>query len=147
MSNSSPTRICVDSSVVVMTAIEEQGSLTARSQWQELTDAGVVFTARGLLRFEITSVCRKRQKRGDLSREDAIEALLFLLSLPIEYGSYPDVHLHALEIAGELDQTVAYDAHYLALARYLNCPFWTADKTLYSDAIAVGIDARLLGPD
>ena len=42
----------------------------------------------------------------------------------------------ALRWAERLGQTVAYDAHYLALAEVLGCDFWTADRRLAKAARA-----------
>ena len=42
----------------------------------------------------------------------------------------PELDRLALRWAGRLGQTVAYDAHYLALAETLGCDFWTADRRL-----------------
>jgi predicted nucleic acid-binding protein len=40
----------------------------------------------------------------------------------------------ALRWAARLGHTVAYDAHYLALAELLGCDFWTADRPLAAAA-------------
>jgi predicted nucleic acid-binding protein len=54
-----------------------------------------------------------------------------LLSLNISTLSLAGLHRTAWELATRLDQPTAYDAHYLALAQALDCPFWTADRRLY----------------
>ncbi len=45
----------------------------------------------------------------------------------------PTQHLHerAIDLAVELNQRLAYDCHYLALAETLDCDFWTADRPFY----------------
>ncbi len=58
------------------------------------------------------------------------EALETPLGLNISGVSPTDLHRTAC-IATRLDQPAAYDAHYLALAQALDCPFCTADHRLY----------------
>ena len=44
----------------------------------------------------------------------------------------PGLQRAAWEIARAFDRPEAYDAQYLALARQLNCEFWTSDRQLFS---------------
>ena len=50
-----------------------------------------------------------------------------------------------MEWTSRLNQTVAYDAAYLALAEFLNSEFWTADNKLFKVADKEGLTwVRLL---
>ena len=44
------------------------------------------------------------------------------------------LHNRAIDLAVELNQRLAYDSHYLALAEALDCEFWTADQPFYRAA-------------
>ena len=57
-----------------------------------------------------------------------------LMSLGIVFLGPPNIHGRALELATQLNQTAAYDSHYLALAETLNCALWTADARFYRAA-------------
>jgi predicted nucleic acid-binding protein len=87
-----------------------------------------------LLWYEVTSVLRNRAHRGRLTLDESSEALEELLNLDVSIISPPHLHRMAWELATQLDQPTAYDAHYLALAQELDCPFWTADLRLYEAA-------------
>ena len=42
------------------------------------------------------------------------------------------LHQRAWELTRHFDLPAAYDAHYLALAEMVGCPFWTADERLFN---------------
>ena len=67
------------------------------------------------------------------------------LALDIHYLDPPGLSLRAFEMAACFKQPAAYDAHYLALADHLSCPFWTADERLYNGVQADFPHARWLG--
>jgi predicted nucleic acid-binding protein len=69
---------------------------------------------------------------GVLAGEIHLAALQEATALDIDYLDPPDLSLRALELAARFQQPAAYDAHYLALAEHLGCPFWTADERLYN---------------
>ena len=57
-----------------------------------------------------------------------------LLESKLELHQPPDLHVRALQLASQLKQNAAYDAHYLALAESLSCELWTADERFYRAA-------------
>ena len=67
-----------------------------------------------------------------MDMDDTRRALEEAMSLDIRYLDPPDLPLRAFELAARLRRPAAYDAHYLALAEHLECPFWTADERLYN---------------
>ena len=49
-----------------------------------------------------------------------------------------------MELAWELHQPAAYDAHYLALAEILDCEMWTADDRFFRAASSTSGRVRRL---
>jgi len=88
---------------------------------------------------EITSSLRKAVTVGQVSEEDAIQALDHLERLDVQVIA-PDTSLlqSSLTWARKLNDLVAYDAQYLALAESLAAEFWTADNRLASAARSTG---------
>ena len=128
------SRVCVDSSLVLKLAVPEKDSERAQEKWEHWAEQGTPVVAPPLLWYEVTSVLRNRAHRGRLTLDESSEALEALLSLNVSIISPPDLHRTAWKLATQLDQPTAYDAHYLALAQELDCPFWTADHRLYEAA-------------
>ncbi len=128
------SQVCVDSNLVLKLAVPEEDSKRAQERWEHWARQGTEVVAPPLLWYEVTSVLRNRAHRGRLTLDESSEALEALLSLNVSIISPPHLHRTAWELATQLDQPTAYDAHYLALARELDCPFWTADHRLYEAA-------------
>jgi predicted nucleic acid-binding protein len=80
---------------------------------------------------EVVSTLRKMVTVGQMSFDDARLALASLGQLPIQVIQ-PDSNLMDLSLvwADRLNQNVAYDAQYVALAVSLSAEFWTADQRL-----------------
>lgn len=80
---------------------------------------------------EVVSALRKMVSVGQISFDDARLALANLERLSIQVVM-PDLDLLDLSLvwAGQLNQSVAYDAQYVALAESLSAEFWTADQKL-----------------
>jgi len=128
------SRVCVDSSLVLKLAVPEEDSERTQEQWEHWAKEATEIVAPPLLWYEVTSVLRNRAHRGRLTLDESSEALEMLLGLNISIVSPTDLHRTAWELATRLDQPAAYDAHYLALAQQMDCPFWTADRRLYQAA-------------
>ncbi len=82
-----------------------------------------------------------------MNHEDALRAIASLEKLGVEIF-LPDTNLlqHALIWAKQLDQIVAYDAQYLALAEHTGANFYTADRKLYHRCQEIGASfVHLLG--
>ncbi len=123
--------VCLDSGVVLKLVLKEEDSLQAKGLWQQLAKENRQLTAPQLFSFEITSVLRKNVYRSVITPEYGLSALQKLMRLDIRLLAVPDIHVKAWQLAERLNRPAAYDAHYLALAEYVGCEFWTADKRLY----------------
>jgi predicted nucleic acid-binding protein len=126
--------ICVDSNIVLKLAVTEEDSDIADRLWQTWRSQSTERVAPTLIWYELSSTLRNRVHRGSLTAEEAVTALEKLLDLKITSWTHSNLHREALSIANQLERPNAYDTHYLALARELGCPFWTADERLYNSA-------------
>lgn len=117
--------VCVDASLVLKCLTYEAGSDEAIA-WLA-THADVQFIAPAHLPMEVASVLRQKARRGEITREDGVEALRLLNSLNISLAWDQELTQTAFALACELDQPTAYDTAYLALAAREQCELWTAD--------------------
>ena len=76
----------------------------------------------------------RRVLRGELNVGDSIRMIARLLASRLELHQPPGLHVRALQLASQLKQNAAYDAHYLALAESVGCELWTADERFYRAA-------------
>ena len=124
--------VCVDASLALKLVFHESDSQLARSLWDEWRTTSVAIVAPVLWGYEVTSVIRNRVHRGRLSPELGVEAFVAAHQLPVQLMHPTGLHRRAWELAGSFDRPAAYDAHYLALAEMIACPFWTADERLFN---------------
>ncbi len=89
---------------------------------------------------EVMSAVRGLHRRGEITSDDARDALDLLAALRVL--RHPVLPL-ARSIWSMRDSLTAYDAAYLALARALELPILTADRTLAEAAGAEGRAFRL----
>lgn len=122
--------VCADASLVIKLVVEEIGSREARALWRSWQYEGRDIAAPPLLRYEVTSVLRKHVVRGLRTASESQQALSRALAFDIQYLELTNLHQRAFDLAERLNRSAAYDAHYLAVAEYLNCEFWTADERL-----------------
>ncbi len=122
--------ICVDASVAAQWIFEEDLSATARALLADMITAGDAPCAPPLLAFELTNVVLQRVRRRLIPANEAREYLADFLALGVAVVTAPDMHLRALSLSTRFSLPAAYDAHYLALAEWLRCPFWTNDRRL-----------------
>ena len=133
-------KIVPDSNIILALAIPlpyTSASLAKMQQWQQEKAELIVPT---LWSYEIVSSLRKGITIGRVSPEQAIAALQSILAMGIkEIQPTPILHQLALEWSGRINQTVAYDAAYLALAESQQAHFWTADRRLADAANNWGV--------
>ena len=86
--------------------------------------------------FEVANALHRRVLRDELNIGDSIRmiARLLVLASRLELHQPPDLHVRALQLASQLKQSAAYDAHYLALPESVGCELWTADERFYRAA-------------
>lgn len=126
--------VCVDANMVVKLVVEEVYSPEARALWRGWIQTGLDIAAPPLLRYEVTSVLRKHVVRNLRTTAESRQALEQALAFEINYLEPPNFHQRAFELAERLNRPATYDSHYLALAEYLGCEFWTADERLVNAA-------------
>lgn len=137
--------VAVDASVAFKWLVEEENSDKATALTRLWDDEGTQPMAPPIMPFEVANALHRRVVRGDLVLGVAKELVQDLFSLGVVLHQTPSLHMRALELASQLNQGVAYDAHYLALAESLDCEMWTADQRLYRVA-GTGFDhVRWLG--
>ena len=105
---------------------------------------GITVIAPYLMPAEVSNALHKRVVGQELSVAAASDLMETLLASGFELREKPLIHVRAIEIASELGQRAAYDAHYLALAEELDCEMWTADARFYRAARSSSERIRLL---
>jgi predicted nucleic acid-binding protein len=130
----------VDANLAVALVLLTPYSAQAQALWERWSVEATDVFAPDLWAYEITSALRKAVSIIGMPPREAEAHLETVIRLGVQLVP-PTLELDrlALRWAGRLGQTVAYDAHYLALAETLGCDFWTADRRL---ADAAGPGAR-----
>lgn len=120
--------VVVDASLAVKWLISEVHSDKAYALARSWAGQGTQPVAPYLMPVEVANALHRRVVRKEVTAEVATRLLESLLASGIELREPPRLHIRALELADQLRQDAAYDAHYLALAETLGCEFWTADE-------------------
>ena len=126
--------VVVDASLAVKWLVEEDDSDKAHAALQSWVARDITRIAPHLMPFEVANALHRRVLRGELNVGDSIRLIARLLESRLELHQPPDLHVRALQLASQLKQNAAYDAHYLALAESVGCELWTADERLYRAA-------------
>lgn len=126
-------KIVLDANLTVSLFIRLPYSDQADALLRSWRQQAVEFFAPALWPAEIVSTMRKMAAVGQISGQDARQALASYARLPVQVV-IPDAYLLELSLkwAEKIGQRVAYDAQYLALAEVYQANFWTADKRLFS---------------
>jgi predicted nucleic acid-binding protein len=126
------SQICVDSGILLKLLLNEPDSYLAEALWQTWLIRDLELIAPYLFPIEITAVIRKVSYRGLLETKLAEKMLRKALEFDIKYQTFPGIHERAWRLATLYNLPTAYDTHYLALAEYSECAFWTADERLFN---------------
>ena len=129
--------ICVDASLVIRLLLSGEYTSPVAVLWRAWHEAESLIVAPTLIHYEVSNALRRYVVHGGLLPEEAAEALEAVLQLGIALHGDAALHRRALALAGHLELSTAYDAHYLALAERLGAEFWTADQRLVNAVSAV----------
>jgi predicted nucleic acid-binding protein len=121
--------VCVDASVILRYLLQPENA-AIQNLWRSWMKNQIGLTAPSLLFYEVTNALYQQQKNKTLSAETIWETLEVSLQLPIVLVNEEHLHLKAYEIAARYNLPAAYDAHYLALAEWMEIDLWTADLRL-----------------
>ena len=137
--------VVVDASLAVKWLVEEDDSNKAHAVLQSWVAQDIAHIAPHLMPFEVANALHRRVVRGELNVGDSVRMIARLLESRLELHQPPGLHIRALQLASQLKQNAAYDAHYLALAESFDCELWTADERFFR-AASSGVDnVRWLG--
>ena len=95
-----------------------------------------------LMRAEAASVLHEMVWRKEIDRERGRVMLGRLLDSPIELMAPDELTGEAWQVADELGWAKVYDAHYVALARLLDCKLVTLDERLLRGVARLKIAIR-----
>lgn len=119
----------VDANIAVKTVLSLTDSLN--SFWEKADQEQITPCAPHLWISETASAIRFWVSRKELTADEAEDALRTIHRLRVEIiNEDEDLSMRALELAGKLGQSRAYDAFYLALAEKLIVDFLTMDERL-----------------
>ncbi len=119
----------VDANIAVYTALKITDEL--ERFWERVDNEQITPCAPRLWLSETTSAIRSSLSQKEITSDEAEQALRTIHALNVEIiNEDEELCLRALELAGKLRQTKAYDAFYLALAEKLAAEFWTGDEWL-----------------
>lgn len=137
--------VVVDASLAIKWLVQEDDSHRAHAILQSWVAEDVTRIAPHLMPFEVANALHRRVLRGELDINHSALMLTQLLDSRLELHHSPSMHVRAMQLASQLGQGAAYDAHYLALAESIGCELWTADRRFYRAANAVLGNVRWLG--
>ena len=136
MSNS--TTVCIDASVVLRYVLMPDDA-PIKKVWQAWASNETNLVAPSLLFYEVTNGLYQQEKNKYLSPETIWKSLEYSLDLPITLVNEKNLHLRAREIAIQYNLPATYDAHYLALAEWMDIDLWTADMRLVKAVKSFGL--------
>ena len=137
--------VVVDASRAVRLLVEEDDSDKAHAILQSWVVQDVTRIAPRLMPFEVANALHRRVLRGEPNIGDSTRIIARLLESRLELHQPPGLHVKALQLASQLKQGAAYDAHYLALAESFDCELGTTDER-FLRAASSGVDnVRWLG--
>ncbi len=124
--------IVVDTSIVLKWVLDEPDSTTALSLLSRCVNEGTVIQAPALLTYEVANALFQRVRKGEMSADKARQALedVLLPELELNFLEYTELSKRAIRLTQLYKLPATYDAHYLALAEYEKCEYWTADSRL-----------------
>jgi len=126
------SRVCVDASLIVPILLPHPLSEKAEALLAHFREEDAILHAPALMAFEVVSTIRGFVHLNMISPARGEQAITQFLRMPIRLSSRSGIFPLALRLAEEFNRPRAYDTAYLALARILDCEFWTSDERLYN---------------
>ncbi|MCJ7583584.1 MAG: type II toxin-antitoxin system VapC family toxin [Anaerolineales bacterium] len=124
--------VCVEASFIVAMLTPERYTTLATTRWKTWIEDDFRILTPTLLGYEVSSALYRKVLKEQIEPKDGKVALEQFLSMDIESIHLPELHTEASKLAKQFNRPNVYAAHYLALARHLACPLWTADERLYN---------------
>ncbi len=119
----------IDANIAVQTVLDFTDELECF--WENVEKGQITPCAPRLWLSETTSAIRSLLSQKLITSEQAEQALRTIHRLNVEIiDEDEEASLRALELAGKLAQSKAYDAFYVTLAEKLAAEFWTGDERL-----------------
>jgi predicted nucleic acid-binding protein len=126
--------IVLDASLAVKLFVVEVFTAQAIALFRSWKAAGIELVAPDFMPSEFATALRKKIREGILTDNGAKRLMGELYENGIDFRPSRPLHNRAIDLAVELNQRLAYDSHYFALAESLDCEFWTADRPFYRAA-------------
>lgn len=139
------TQIVVDASLAAKWALQENDSAGAERLLQIWLDQGVELLGPSWFACDVSNVLFQRVRSEQMVADKARLDLLDLLGLITVTDREPAVAIRALALAIRFGRRATYDCHYLALAEYLGCEYWTADQRFWTATREVFPFVRWIG--
>lgn len=125
------SQVAIDASFLLKLFLPEEKSEKAEKIWKGWIKDSVEVVAPTLIIFEASSVLRNKVYREIIDSEIGKEIINQLKELDISLVYVDDILEIAWDIGCMLKSSTLYDCFYIALAKFLNIPLWTADRKLY----------------
>lgn len=129
-----PRLICLDACVWVGWLTPEQKTPAIRALMDEWASHNTTFIAPSMMIYEVMSAVRKKLKHGGVPKTFLQEALKRFYRLPILLYQSEKLMRRSFDLAEAMNETVLYDATYLALAVSQDVPLFTGDRKFYEIA-------------
>lgn len=126
-------QIIIDSSVIAKWYLPDEPSEPAFRIKQDFIDKKTSLAAPLLIYYEVNNILRSAAKSFRVNKKEADKAYRAFLELDFKAHHSKELLNDALQKAIELDIS-SYDASYVALAEYLEVPFYTTDEKLIKKA-------------
>jgi predicted nucleic acid-binding protein len=140
LSSSGISSIVVDAKLAVWAVLPILAQIDVIDRFAAWRRAGIRRCAPTLWAAETVSAVRRAVYARQIRPERGAAAIDDLFALRIELIPMETHRCQAaLEWAGRLNQSRAYDAFYMALAEELGAEFWTADQRLARAAQQAGV--------
>lgn len=116
--------VVVDASLAAMWVMAEPYTSQALALAADWAWNHVQAIAPHLMMSEVASALYKCMRRGELTLQQAVEALHVVYGFGVRLEGETGLHERALFLAQSLDRSAPYDALYLALAEHRGCQVW-----------------------